>query len=118
MPAAGMLLVILPVRDPGQDIQQSTTPSLLVLLQAATMTSKQDVLDAGDAFYQANTSLGCINAALPLTRKQARDEMKGVPRYPARCSQISSQSMYIAEETTEGKLDRQADTSDGMLIRN
>ena len=54
--------------------------------QAATMTSKQDVMAAGDAFHQAHASLGCINAALPLTRKQARAEMQGVPRYPARCS--------------------------------
>ena len=50
------------------------------------MTSKQDVMAAGDAFHQAHASLGCINAALPLTRKQARAEMQGVPRYPARCS--------------------------------
>ena len=57
-------------------------------LQAATMTSRQDVMAAADAFHGASASLGCVNAALPLTRKQAREEMKGVPRYPARYSPV------------------------------
>ena len=53
-------------------------------MQVATMKDPKDVQAAAAEFTEAHPDLGPESKALPLTRRQAREEMQGLPRYPAR----------------------------------
>ena len=53
-------------------------------IQVATMKDPKDVQTAAANFTEAHPDLCSESKALPLTRRQAREEMQGLPRYPAR----------------------------------
>ena len=48
------------------------------------MASIKDVEAASSAFLQAHPDIGPDGTGVPLSRRQAREEMQGLPRYPAR----------------------------------
>ena len=48
------------------------------------MKSGKDVSEASARFTDAHPDLGPEIKAVPMTRREAREEMQGLPRYPAR----------------------------------
>ena len=48
------------------------------------MKSLQDVQHAASAFMQAHPHIGPSAPSIPMSKRQARDEMQGLTRYPAR----------------------------------